>query len=139
MNLLQLVNKVETFIAQWAGTTTPRIVIAFLGILICRRRVMDGRGRRVAEGLPPFHPTFLFHLLPLQGTMGRPRWHHGRRAMASANTHINRRSPMSEIRSPRPEIRCPLSADRERASSPEPRAPSPDYDHEYDYEHEGNK
>ena len=35
MNLLQLVNKVETFIAQWAGTTTPRIVIAFLGILIC--------------------------------------------------------------------------------------------------------
>lgn len=35
MNLLQLVNKVEIFIAQWAGTTMPRIVVAFLGILIC--------------------------------------------------------------------------------------------------------
>lgn len=35
MNLLQLVNKAEIFIAQWAGTTMPRIVVAFVGILIC--------------------------------------------------------------------------------------------------------
>jgi hypothetical protein len=35
MNLLQLINKVEIFIAQWGGTTMPRIVVAFLGILIC--------------------------------------------------------------------------------------------------------
>jgi len=128
-------------------------MIGVLDILICRRRVMDGRGRRAAEGSPPapptllfpaegpplFHPTFLFHLLPLRGTMDHPRSHRGRGAMASANAHLEHRSPMSEIRSPISEIRCPLSADRERASSPEPRAPSPDYDHDYDYEHEGNK
>jgi hypothetical protein len=35
MNLLQLVNKAENFIAQWGGTTMPRIVVAFVGILIC--------------------------------------------------------------------------------------------------------
>jgi hypothetical protein len=35
MNLLQLINKAEIFIAQWGGTTMPRIVVAFLGILIC--------------------------------------------------------------------------------------------------------
>ena len=35
MNLLQLINNVEIFIAQWGGTTAPRIVVAFLGILIC--------------------------------------------------------------------------------------------------------
>lgn len=35
MNLAQLVNKVEIFIAQWAGTTIPRIFVAFVGILIC--------------------------------------------------------------------------------------------------------
>lgn len=35
MNLLQLIKNVEIFIAQWGGTTVPRIVVAFLGILIC--------------------------------------------------------------------------------------------------------
>jgi len=35
MNLLQLINNVEIFIAQWGGTTVPRIIVAFLGILIC--------------------------------------------------------------------------------------------------------
>ncbi|MBN2568717.1 MAG: DUF2304 family protein [Deltaproteobacteria bacterium] len=35
MNLQQLINNVEIFIAQWAGTTAPRVVVAFLGILIC--------------------------------------------------------------------------------------------------------
>jgi hypothetical protein len=35
MNLLQLINKAEAFIAQWAGTTMPRIVVVFLGLLIC--------------------------------------------------------------------------------------------------------
>lgn len=35
MNLAQLVNKAEIFIAQWAGTTMPRIFVAFLGILVC--------------------------------------------------------------------------------------------------------
>lgn len=35
MNLLELLNKVELFISQWAGTTMPRIVFVFLGILLC--------------------------------------------------------------------------------------------------------
>ena len=35
MNLLQIINQIELFIAQWAGTTTPRIVVAFLGVLVC--------------------------------------------------------------------------------------------------------
>ena len=35
MNLLELLNKVELFISLWAGTTMPRIVFVFLGILLC--------------------------------------------------------------------------------------------------------
>ncbi len=35
MNLLQLIDQIEIFIGQWAGTTMPRIALAFLGILIC--------------------------------------------------------------------------------------------------------
>ena len=35
MNLSELVNKTEIFIAQWAGTTMPRIFVAFVGILVC--------------------------------------------------------------------------------------------------------
>ncbi len=35
MNLIELLNKAEVFIAQWAGTTMPRIVFVFLGILLC--------------------------------------------------------------------------------------------------------
>lgn len=35
MSLLQIINQIELFIAQWAGTTTPRIVVAFLGVLVC--------------------------------------------------------------------------------------------------------
>lgn len=35
MNLLQLLNNVEYFVAHWAGTTVPRVLMAFIGILVC--------------------------------------------------------------------------------------------------------
>ncbi len=35
MNLLDLLNQAEVFVSQWAGTTMPRIVFVFLGILLC--------------------------------------------------------------------------------------------------------
>jgi hypothetical protein len=35
MNLPQLIKNIEIFVAQWGGTTVPRIGVAFLGVLIC--------------------------------------------------------------------------------------------------------